>query len=186
MVELCLDLLKPLGVPATVTEPKLEIKNSSPALKKMVAIHPGGYYASQRWPAVNFAALAKKIIDELKEEVIFMGGPEDEPLMAEIINELGDRRFKMSFSGIKEMTLLLEDCKLLVCNNSGPMHLAAALGVPTVSTMGPTDPVLWWPRGEKNIIIKKDVKMENITVDDMFEAVKKVCHPERAEGERRI
>jgi ADP-heptose:LPS heptosyltransferase len=173
MVDLSLELLKPLGTPIVIKEPALKTGQPATQGKKMIAIHPGGHYPSQRWPAASFAELARKIMDELKEEIVFMGGDEDALFMDEIISAMGDRRFKLSLSGIKDMALLLEDCKLLICNNSGPLHLAVALGLPTVSTMGPTDPVLWWPRGTNSIVLKKDKKMEEITVDDMYEAVKK-------------
>ena len=73
-----------------------------------------------------------------------------------------------------------------MCNNSGPLHLAAALGVPTVSMMGPTDPVLWWPNGDDQIVIRKDAGcgpcslgrcgphkcMDLITVEEVFEKVR--------------
>jgi ADP-heptose:LPS heptosyltransferase len=74
--------------------------------------------------------------------------------------------------------------ELFIGNNSGPLHLAAALGKSTVSAMGPTDSRLWAPAGEGHIVLKKEVScspcnrpvcedhrcMKLITVDEMFEA----------------
>jgi ADP-heptose:LPS heptosyltransferase len=174
MVELGLDLLKTLGVPISVTIPKIATQRASGSARKMVAIHPGGYYKSQRWPEASFAELAKRVIDELKEDVLLLGGPDDRGLIDEIIDGIGQRICKVAFPGAKDLVGLLLECKVLICNNSGPLHLAAALGIPTVSTMGPTDPVLWWPVGDKNIVIRKDVEMKEIRVDDMYDAVKKV------------
>jgi ADP-heptose:LPS heptosyltransferase len=81
---------------------------------------------------------------------------------------------------------LLSRCDLLVCNNSGPMHIAAALKVSTVSMIGPTVTPLWLPYGENNIVINKALScspcnravckehqcMTSITVDEVLEAVK--------------
>jgi heptosyltransferase II len=174
MVELDLELLKLLKVPVKVTEPRIKLAQPLSEKKKMIALHPGGYYPSQRWPKEFFVQLARKIMDEMKEEIVFLGGPDDAVLMDDIVNDMGDRKYKILVSGVKDMAHILEDCKVLVCNNSGPMHLAAALGVPTVSTMGPSDPVLWWPRGSNNVVIRKTGSVERITVDEMYDAVKKV------------
>lgn len=174
MVRLGLDLLGPIGVPAKVTVPEMDMPPAMAGKKKMVAMHPGGYYPSQRWGAAKFAELAKRIMTELGEDVILIGGPGDRAMVDDIISAMGHTNCRVAFPGMKDLIDIFSDSKLLVCNNSGPMHLAAALGLPTVSTMGPTDPVLWWPVGDAHVVIKKDAKMEEITVDDMYDAVKKV------------
>ncbi|MEK7846329.1 MAG: glycosyltransferase family 9 protein, partial [Nitrospinota bacterium] len=90
-------------------------------------------------------------------------------------------------TGLRVFISLLSHCHLLLCNNSGPLHIATALKIPTVSTMGPSVPYLWWPAGENNIVLRKEIEcspcnkglcsghecMELITIDDMMEAVEK-------------
>ena len=90
------------------------------------------------------------------------------------------------FPSMKDLAYLLSTCDLLICNNSGPLHLAAALGVPTVSMMGPTDPVLWRPNGDNQIVVRKDAGcgpcslgrcgtrrcMDLITVEEVFDKVR--------------
>jgi heptosyltransferase-2 len=86
-----------------------------------------------------------------------------------------------------DLLALFQSCHLLICNNSGPLHVATALGTPTVSTMGPTIPERWWPQGEDHLVLRKDLPcmpcnegrcrlktldcMKLITVEDMIEAV---------------
>jgi ADP-heptose:LPS heptosyltransferase len=79
----------------------------------------------------------------------------------------------------------LSRCQLLICNNSGPLHIASGLGVPTVSTMGPTVPQLWRPLGKDHIVIRKGLAcspcskgvcrshecLESISVAEMEKAV---------------
>lgn len=173
MVETGLDLLRAIDVPVTVTVPKLIPPPSAIPSTKLVVVHPGGYYESQRWPAPYFAEMVKRMIDELNEVPILIGGPDDRELVYEILSAGSERCCKVAFPNMRDLIEILADSKLLVCNNSGPVHLAAALGVPTVSTMGPTDPVLWWPVGPGHIVVRKGKKVSDITVDEMFEAVKK-------------
>jgi heptosyltransferase-2 len=58
---------------------------------------------------------------------------------------------------LRQFAALLEKCSIFLCNDSGPMHIAAALKVPTVAIFGPTDHVRWRPRSEKASIVRKDV-----------------------------
>ena len=90
---------------------------------------------------------------------------------------------------VRNLLALIQHCRLLVCNNSGPLHLATALGTPTVSLMGPTLPDRWWPRGEGHLVIRKDLPcmpcnegfcriktldcMNQITVEEVLDAVGK-------------
>jgi ADP-heptose:LPS heptosyltransferase len=171
---LSLELLGLLNVPAVITVPKISLSETVSSGQKIVAIHPGGYYQSQRWPLERFAALARLLVDEMKEEIILIGGPEDKQIVRGIINEIGERNVRFIYPGLKDMALILKDCKVLICNNSGPLHFAAALGVPTVSTMGPTDRTLWRPVGDNAIVVDRGNDVTRISVDDMYEAVKKV------------
>ncbi|MFH1073948.1 MAG: glycosyltransferase family 9 protein [Candidatus Firestonebacteria bacterium] len=185
MVKRTLELLKTLKISPKVTIPVI---NRKPAKKEFVAIHPGGYYPSQRWGTEKFAKLSIKIADELKAKVIIVGGPGDRKIVEEITKIADNSSVASRVTGLNELVTILSRSKVLVCNNSGPLHLASALSVPTVSTMGPTDPVIWTPVGEKNIIIRKDIECSPcslaecgihkclglITVEEMFAEVRKV------------
>ncbi len=149
----------------------------------IIAVHPGGYYPSQRWPLNNFRELAEQICLKTKAKVLFLSD-EDESSSVKILKQTYlDKITLINKLSLKQFMAVLHHCRLLICNNSGPLHIAAALGVPTVSAMGPTDPVLWWPRGEANMVIRKSdqeladlhLKRENsidaISVNEMMAAV---------------
>ena len=184
MVELNLELLKPLNVPASVTIPRLDTGEVAAKEALTITIHPGGHYESQRWPHDRFASLVKKILERYNAKVVIIGGPDDGETVGRIIKAIDDSDVKAVFPAMKDLAYLLSASSLLVCNNSGPLHLAAALGVPTVSMMGPTDPALWRPNGDNQIVVRKDVGcnpcsrgrcsghqcMELITADEVFAA----------------
>jgi lipopolysaccharide heptosyltransferase II len=152
-----------------------------------IAIHPGAYYPSQRWPAERFGALIKRIIEHLRAQVILLGSPDEKELVKVVQEKLKVRKGVQDFSGyrLRELMALLSRCDLLVCNNSGPLHIASALEVPTVSMIGPTVTPLWLPYVEHDMVIHKKLPcspcnravcedhtcMETIMVDEVFEAV---------------
>ena len=186
MVDLNLELLRPLDVPALVTIPTFDI-GTRPAVKTLtIAIHPGGHYESQRWHPDRFALLIRKILENYSVKILVLGGANDRKGIGRIIKSVADKNVEAVFPTMKDLARLLSASSLLVCNNSGPLHLAAALGVATVSMMGPTDPVLWWPSGSDQVVIRKGDLcgpcslgwcpshrcMELITVEDVFNKVR--------------
>ena len=151
----------------------------------LIGIHPGGYFPSQRWPIERFAETADNIIKKHNAKLIIIGGGKEKRLLGTMISLMKEKAIEAYNSPMPQLMGLIKRCGLLICNNSGILHLATALDVPTVSTMGPTDSSMWWPQGENNIVLKKDVSclgcedaycethecMNSITIDDMLEAV---------------
>lgn len=120
----------------------------------IIGLHPGASYgAAKRWPAEGFASLAKKLNYELGARVILLGGKGEEALASEVsalacidlINASGQL-------DLVELASIMEMCDLMVCNDSGPMHLASAVGTPVVAIFGPTDPTFTGPLGTSVLI----------------------------------
>ena len=114
--------------------------------KPVLAIHCGGhYFARKRWPLWNFIRLIAAIVGETSYQVILIGGKEDmedadmiQSIIPQVINTTG--RFSLG-----ETAALLRRCSLLIANDSGPLHLGAAIGTPTVGLFGPTTPGQFFP-----------------------------------------
>ncbi|NOZ70092.1 MAG: glycosyltransferase family 9 protein [Deferribacteres bacterium] len=123
----------------------------------LVGIHPGGRYESQRWPAGRFAMVADYIMSVYNARVVLFGAEGDREAVQFIRKVMSNTPLLMDGVGLRSFIAALSCCRLLICNNSGPLHIASALGIPSVSTMGPTVPWLWWPRGEGHIVIRKDL-----------------------------
>ena len=138
----------------------------------IVAIHPGGFYPSQRWPVENFAEVADRLVEKFRAKVLVFGDISEKPLLESLsAKTVGKDILIVQGETLRHVMALLSLCRLLACNNSGILHIASALKIPTVSTMGPTDPVLWGPEGKDHIVIRKDSAMRQITVSDMMAAV---------------
>lgn len=150
-----------------------------------IVIHPGGHYESQRWPVENFAALADITVQKFKVKVIIIGSADEEALIDRMMDMMKEPAVKAPGLPLDKLAGLISKACMFTGNNSGPWHIACALGIPTVSTMGPTDPVLWWPIGDNHIVVRKDMPcspcdrpvcarhdcMKAISVEDMAKAV---------------
>ena len=157
--------------------------------RPLIAVNPSARWEKKRWPITSYAALINQLIRELKAGIIILGSKEDIPL-AEKISFLASGRPVVSAgkTSLKTLSALLERVDLLVTNDSGPMHIAAALGTPVVALFGPTNPGLTGPYGDGHIVIRKEMEcspclrgpcihgrpicMEAITEEEVMEAVK--------------
>lgn len=128
-------------------------KNGS---RRRVGLHPGATHWTQRWPLAYFADLAREIHDA--GDQVFVLGLESERLMLEEIAERSrGAAIPIVCSGeILPFAATLKGLDLLVCNNSGPLHLAGLLDVPTISFMGPTVKLRWWPLGSRARVLRKE------------------------------
>ncbi len=210
MVEHTLDLIRSLPLVANICDP-LDISKPLFYLKEdrkeeikawlkekgiyekdlLFVIHPGGYSPTQRWPEKKFARLIQTLMRNLKVKIVVIGTRKEREIVENVINQGADAKpgisnILMAISWpLNRIVALIERADLFVGNNSGPLHIAWVQGKPTVSTMGPTDPELWWPVGKDHIVIRKNLPcspcnrarckrhgcMRLITVEDMVEAV---------------
>jgi len=114
----------------------------------IVGFHPGSSvfkeHAQKRWPLEKFAALIDGFVENRPESfVILFGGPEEDPLKDSLRAMCRQREhvfYPVGFRGIRETAALVKRCSVFVANDSGLMHLSAALQVPTVAIFGPTNP----------------------------------------------
>jgi len=207
-VEYIPDLLKPLNIaPGEAHAPeifpqvnKLEVAsaflghNNISKEHFLITIHPGSYYASQRWPVNNYKTLIELINSYIPvTKFLLLGSLSEANLLDGIYNKLKDEvkinTIKYARNDIGATVALISLSKLFVGNNSGLLHIATALKVPTVSFMGPTVPWLWHPLGPsgKNIVFRKDLPcspcnkgmcanhecMSSITPEEVFDTLNK-------------
>ncbi|MFB3816904.1 MAG: glycosyltransferase family 9 protein [Candidatus Methylomirabilales bacterium] len=136
-------------------------------------IHPGGHYPEQRWPAARFAALADSL-PALGLHPILLGAAAERPLVDEVSAGMRIRPPTVCGAPLGVSAAAIGASRLFIGNNSGPLHIACALEVPSVSTMGPTDPVRFWPASDRAIVVRGS-NVHAITPADMAAAVRRAC-----------
>ncbi|MCE5244890.1 MAG: lipopolysaccharide heptosyltransferase II [Syntrophobacteraceae bacterium] len=122
------------------------------------AVNPGAAYGSaKRWFPERFAAVADAIRSEFGFRILLIGGPGEKEIGRQIESLMPARPFNMiGKTSVRQMMALLSLCRLMVTNDSGPMHVAAALRVPIAALFGPTDHATTSPLSAACRIIRKD------------------------------
>ncbi|TRZ95033.1 glycosyltransferase family 9 protein [bacterium] len=171
-------------IQATTTDKTLSIKIDDGIIKKTleeyglegcdncVALHPWASDPIKRWPARNFRRLAKMILKEKAIKLILVGGGENSAESRALFSGLGENFTDLTGKiPLLKLAALLKRCKLLISGDSGPMHLACAVGTPVVAIfrndIPGKHPRRWGPWGNGNIIIAKP-NLQDITVDEVF------------------
>lgn len=149
------------------------------------ALHPGAGSVTKRWPVSRFSTLAKRISFQKKARLLIIEGSAERGLAAEIVSSLPDGNMMVFDSmSLSLLSSVLSHCRLLVGNDSGVAHLAAALGVRTIVLFGPTSPRQWAPLG-RHVTVMRDTRgckgcetpgaghtcLENLTVEEVLEAL---------------
>jgi O-antigen biosynthesis protein len=147
--------------------------------RPLVCIHPAAGTEMRQWPPVNFASLVNMLIKFEDVNIAVIGGPDELEIASEVVSLIKRQDRAISLVGklkLEELPYFIESCALFVGNNSGPKHIAAALGVPTIGIhSGVVDPNEWGPLGEIALAIKRDVSCA-----PCYLAKREDCHRELA------
>lgn len=124
-----------------------------------VAVNPGAAYGSaKRWIPERFAEVADRLAEEYGLRVVLTGGPGETEIGRDIETAMSSRPLNLiAQTDVRQMMAVLARCRLMVTNDSGPMHVAAAFGVPIVAVFGPTDHTTTSPLAPNCRIIRKEI-----------------------------
>lgn len=124
----------------------------------LIGIHPFAANPPRAWHLDNFIELAKRLSHQYQARIIFFGGPRDREALPAIRAGLEQHPAleALGSTTLRQTMALLSRCRLLVCNDSGIMHLAASLNVPLVALFGPQSPVKFGPWGKACRVIYSD------------------------------
>jgi heptosyltransferase-2 len=113
----------------------------------VIGIHPGARSPIRRWGDDKFAEVARNLLQEAKATVLWFTEPGSPS------PSFSNSRCHTVAVGFPKFLALLERCQLLICNDSGPMHLANLLQVPVVAVFGPQNPAWFGPRGTQDRVV---------------------------------
>ncbi len=187
-VEYNLDLVRSLGLPASAVPyllprfireqgevSQLLERHGIKASQPFIAIHPWSSNPVKQWPVDRFQSLIRQSIERLAIRVVVIGGTEESararealPAGISVVNLTGQL-------SVRQLAALLQMARLLVSNDSGPVHLAAAVNTKTLvlfgtATQQATGPRRWGPWGAGHAVIVRP-SMEAISVDEVVETL---------------
>ena len=128
-----------------------------------LAVHPGASWKTKRWPAERFAAVAFKAMRRFGLSPVVLGGPDEQGIAAQFVQtlrQLAPNARVIDLSGktnLKQLAAVLEQSRVLVTNDSGPMQLAAGLGTPVVGIFTCTSPTISGPPGNQHELVATGV-----------------------------
>jgi lipopolysaccharide heptosyltransferase II len=141
------------AVAATLSEGRARLGADGP----IITMHAGARNGqAKRWPLAHFAALAERLWQEHRALVVLTGAPHEAPL-AEEVTQLAQAPI-LNLAGrtnVPELVALLAQSDVVVSGDSGPMHIACAVGTPVVALHGPTDPALSGPTTPDAIVLRQ-------------------------------
>jgi 3-deoxy-D-manno-octulosonic-acid transferase/heptosyltransferase-1 len=161
----------------------------------LVAINPFATWATKLWETEKFAALVGRLQKELSCHIVFTGSRQDRDQIDAIMEGMVEKPINLAGqTSLKELAYLYSKCQLLVTTDTGPMHIAAAMGCPVVALFGPTAPWRTGPYGKGHTVIREEIEcspcfnktcdhvscMRNITVDKVYEKVEEKINLIRA------
>lgn len=173
-IDYTLDILRYVGVSAK--DRKLYVPVSRDARTKVagafteggisggdtvVTINPGASCPSKRWPAERFAKAADELIKGRGVKVVIIAGEADKRIGEKVASLMKEKRLDLSGkTTVGDAAAVLERSKLFISNDSGPVHVACALGIPVVAIFGRKDrglsPRRWGPSNKGDVVIHKD------------------------------
>lgn len=155
--------------------------------KLLIALNPAGTWETKRWGIEKFAELGNMLAENLGAKILILWGNEKELKDAEKIHSL--MKIKPIIppkTNLKQLASILKRCSFMVSNDSGPMHIATAVGTPTLGIYGPTNPYAQGPYGEKHLWVRKEdlnciacnltkcsignVCMRDLSVEEVYDA----------------
>jgi heptosyltransferase-2 len=164
-----LETLAPLGITSTDLELELlpgpEAKafagNLLSAFKAsnrpLIALNPGASHPLKQWGSGQFAALANILFRELAANIIIVGGSDDIPLSEEIAQHTASKPLLLAGKlDLLQLGAVLEQCDVLVSGDTGPMHVATAVGTRVAGLFGSTDPARTGPVGRGHRVIQAE------------------------------
>jgi len=180
-----LELLKPFGGHVEGAPPRLKVNEAEgrwaaaflaghgiSANDRVVGIHPGASVPAKRWPLDRFVQVAAAIAQRAGVRVLAFVEPEG---YGDAVARVGG--VIAAKVNLRELIALIQRCDALVCNDSGPMHIAGALGVPTVAVFGSGIQQWFAPLGEGHRLFSE---ITNVTASQVLDAVDSTLRTNRS------
>ncbi|MDD5477243.1 MAG: lipopolysaccharide heptosyltransferase II [Candidatus Omnitrophica bacterium] len=129
---------------------------------RILAVNPGASCPSKIWPVENFARVAEKLARIHNFKIIILGGPKEIHLANKVAYEIKGKVINLAGkTSVSQLASIFKRCSLFISNDSGPVHIASAVGVPVISIFGRNQaglsPRRWGPLGKRDKYLHKDV-----------------------------
>jgi heptosyltransferase-3 len=165
-------------------------KAQIPFDRPVIAIQPFALWQYKEWGLDKYIQLINRLVSEYNVSVIITGSPDESKQADEIIKQCRRNTYNLAGrTSLGTLSAVLKTCSLFIGGDSAGIHIAAAVGTPTVSIFGPSSSADWAPRGKQHTVVQKDLEcapchkkgcqgkgfsrcLEELTVDEVMTAVR--------------
>lgn len=178
-----------LNIPAqdqTVVSARLQAEG----IDDYIVLSPGGGWRSKCWPADRYGKLAQRIEQEFSIRCVLNAGPAETELVAQVSAAAANAKPYSFVGSLGQLMALLRGARAVIAGDTGPLHLADALGTPVIAIFGPTDPVRNGPYRKSGVVLRwegasttykrrnePDESLMHISVDEVVNALRGLLQP---------
>ncbi len=160
-----LEVLSKKGVDTTDAQPHLQLTETEQATasrflteagvtseRLLIGVHPGGNWAYKLWGADKYAQLATALAEQKNATILLFAGPNERKLQTQVADMMNISPILVETENLREVAALIAACDIYIGNDTGPMHIAAAVGTPVVALFGSTNHIRSGPYGDKHTV----------------------------------
>ena len=179
-----LEVLQNRGIDTTDAHPHLQLTEAEHAAahcflteagrtseQLLIGIHPGGNWEYKLWDAKNYAQFANALCKEQKALILLFAGPNERELQTQVAKLMDVPPILIKTENLRHLAALISACDVYIGNDTGPMHIAAAVDTPVVALFGSTNHIRSGPYGDKHTVVQSGI---NLGCNP--------CHPGRSPG----
>ena len=167
-----LEVLNKQGVDTTDAHPHLQLTETEQAAARrffaeagvtserfLIGIHPGGNWIYKLWNAEKYAQLATALSKEKNASILLFAGPNERKLQSQVAGKMDTLPILVKTENLREVAALIAACDVYIGNDTGPMHIAAAVRTPVIALFGSTNHIRSGPYGEKHTVVQSGMEL---------------------------
>lgn len=167
-----LDVLQRHGVDTIGAQPNLELTDLEFAKRDefldesgvnprqlLIGVHPGGNWVYKQWTPKNYARISDVLHERWNAQILLFGGPDEHPLLTYVASLTSCQPVLVKTHDLRQVAALIGACNLFIGNDSGPMHIAAAVGIHVVAIFGSTNHHRSGPYGDGHKVVQSGVDL---------------------------
>ena len=167
-----LEVLQRHGIDTTDAHPHLQLTEDEQTMahcflteagitseRLLIGIHPGGNWKYKLWSAKNYALVANALCKAQNAAILLFAGPNERKLQKQVSELMAVPPILVKTDNLRYLAALISMCDVYIGNDTGPMHIAAAVGTPVVALFGSTNPIRSGPYGEKHTVLESGIDL---------------------------
>lgn len=127
--------------------------------KVLIGVHPGGNWEYKLWDAKKYAQLSNLLIEEHNATILLFAGPNERELQGQVADMMDTPPIVIEAGNLRVVAALIDACNIYIGNDTGPMHIAAAVGTPVVALFGSTSHIRSGPYGDKHTVVQSGIDL---------------------------